>query len=73
MWNNNLQVLQTFCSHHSQNAWVLFPGLGWCKIKPNATDGVTNMFSQFNAARSSGRLVSAFIDAVNEITIAYLL
>lgn len=72
MWYNNKLVIQTFASHHAQNAWANIESLGWKKIKPNAPDGVTNLFIMFNAAKANGRRVNVYIDG-NEITIAYML
>lgn len=73
MWQNNLQVLATFASNDSQNAWANLSGLGWRKIGPKTSDGVTNLFQMMNAARASGRPVNVFIDGASQITIAYLL
>jgi hypothetical protein len=73
MWQNNLQVLATFASNNSQNAWANLSGLGWRKIGPNAADGVTNLFQMMNSARANGRPVNVFIDGTNQVTIAYLL
>jgi hypothetical protein len=72
MWFNNVNVLQTFGSNDSQNAWANISGPGWRKIKPGATDGVTNVFLMLNAAKANSRTVSVFVDAANLITIAYL-
>ena len=72
MWHNNKLVLQTFASHHGQNAWANIEGLGWKKIKPNAADGVTNLFILMNAAKANGRRVNVHLDA-DQIDIAYML
>ena len=72
-WNNNKNVLQTFCSNDTQNAWANIQDLGWKKIKPNAADGVTNLFVMLNAAKANGRLVHVLIeDATQQITQTYL-
>jgi len=72
-WNNNVNVVQTYASNDSQNAWVNLSGLGWKKIKPTSTDGVTNVFIIFNAAKANNRTVNAFIeDAIQQVSIAYL-
>jgi hypothetical protein len=72
-WINNVNVVQTYASNDSQNAWVNLPGVGWKKIKTGATDGVTNMFIMFNAARANARTVSVFVeDATQLVTIAYM-
>lgn len=72
MWHNNKLVVQTFGSHHAQNAWANIEGLGWKKIKPNAPDGVTNLFLLLNAAKANGRRVNVHLDG-DQIDIAYLL
>ena len=73
MWHNNKLVFTTYSSHHSQNSWANVEGLGWRKVKTGATDGVTNLYMMFNAAKGSGRRINCFVDTNNEITIAYLL
>lgn len=70
-WTYNCKVLQTFASHHSQNAWALLDGIGWRRINPGAPDGVTNMFDSFCHAVASGRLVHVNVDA-SLIHIMYL-
>jgi hypothetical protein len=37
-WHNNVNVVQTFASNDSQNAWVNLPGVGWKKIKTGANN-----------------------------------
>lgn len=72
-WFNNVNVVQTFASNDSQNAWVNIQGVGWRRIKTGATDGVTNLFIMFNAARGNARTVTVFVDdATSLVTIAYL-
>ncbi|HKX31858.1 MAG TPA: peptidase M6 [Blastocatellia bacterium] len=71
-WFTNVAVSRTFASNDSQNAWVEFGGT-WRRIKTGATDGVTNLFIMFNAAKANGRTVTVFVeDATNLVTIAYL-
>jgi hypothetical protein len=73
-WNNNVTVVQTYASNDSQNAWVNITGLGWKRIKPGATDGVTNLFILFNAAKANGRKVNVFVeDSTQFVTIVYLI
>jgi len=70
---SNKKVMLTFCSPHSMNAWGNIDTLGWKKIQPINTDGVTNMFSQLNAAKVSGRTVSgSYDDATGLIATLYL-
>lgn len=71
MWHNNKAVLQTFASNNSQNAWANIESLGWKKIKPDDSDGVTNVFVQMNAAKANNRKVSVHLDG-DQINIAYL-
>lgn len=73
MWFNGKLVLQTFASNNAQNAWALIDGVGaWRQIKTGATDGVTNLFILFNAAKANGRTVNVFVDGSNFITMAYM-
>lgn len=69
---NNKTVLQTFASSDAQNAWANIDGAGWLRIKTGAVDGVTNLFTIFNAAKANGRNVTVITDATNLITTAYL-
>jgi hypothetical protein len=73
-WNNGKNVVQTFASSDSQNAWVNLGGIGWRRIQTGAVDGVTNLFLMFNAAKANGRMVNVFLtdDSNQFITIAYL-
>ncbi len=69
---SNVQVVSTFASPHSQNAWGLVSG-GWHKIQPISVDGVTNFFVVLNAAKASGRTVSGSYDsATGQLNIIYL-
>ena len=62
MWNNNRTVSRTYTSHHSQNCYAIISGIGgWRKIRPNATDGVTNVFAILCAARANDRAVDVYI------------
>jgi immune inhibitor A len=73
MWHSNKLVLATYAYHTSQWAWANIEGVGWLRVKDGAADGVTNLFVMLNAARSSGRRVSVYVDGSNLITTAYLL
>lgn len=59
---SNAQVLMTFTSPHSMNAWGLIETQPWRKVQPISTDGVNNMFTLLNAAKASGRTVSGSYD-----------
>ena len=61
-WHSNVTVAQTYSSHHSQNAWAYFAGLGWRKIQTGAPDGVTNMLALFAQAAAEGRTVTIYAD-----------
>ena len=59
---SNLNVVQTFTSPHSMNAWGLISTQPYRKVQPISTDGTTNMFVLLNAAKASGRTVSGSYD-----------
>ncbi|MFT4535459.1 MAG: hypothetical protein ACI9P5_002828 [Saprospiraceae bacterium] len=69
---SNKQVLRTFASPHSKNAYANIATIGWRKIGQLSTDGVTNMFIMLNAAKANNKTVSGTIDAGNQISILYL-
>jgi len=62
---SNANVLTTFTSPHSMNAWGLIETQPWRKVQPISTDGVSNMFTLLNAAKASGRTVSGSYDDSN--------
>ena len=62
---SNANVLMTFTSPHSMNAWALLQTQPWRKVQPISTDGVDNMFTLLNAAKASGRTVSGSYDDSN--------
>lgn len=61
---SGLNVVQTFTSPHSMNAWGLLSTQPYRKVQPISTDGTTNMFVLLCAARASGRTVSGSYDNV---------
>jgi hypothetical protein len=62
MWSQDKDVLSTYTSHDSQNAWALISGIGaWKKIKTGKTDGVTNTFVALCAAKANGRKVDVYV------------
>ncbi len=71
-WHGNVTVTQTYASHHSQNAWAYFQGLGWRKIQTGSPDGVTNMLILFAEAVANGRNVTIYADG-DFVYQAYLL
>jgi hypothetical protein len=64
-------VQRVFVSHHSQNCWAFLQDLGWRKVEPLTTDGVTNTFIDLCSARGHGLPVTAYIEN-NTIRILYL-
>lgn len=71
-WYSNVRVIQTYATHHEQNAWVNIENLGWRKIKTDSADGVTNMHALFSEASANNRKVSVYADA-DWVYRAYLL
>lgn len=67
------EVVQTFTSPHSMNAWGLVAAHPWRKVQPISTDGTTNMFMILCAAKGSGRTVSGqYDDATGQLYTLYL-
>lgn len=70
---SNLNVVQTFTSPHSMNAWGLISTQPYRKVQPISTDGTTNMFVLLNAAKASGHTVSgSYDDATGLLYTLYL-
>lgn len=62
MWHNDRTVDRTYTTHHAQNCWAIISGIaGWTKVRPNAADGVTNVFAILCAARANGRRVDVYV------------
>ena len=72
LWQSNLTVGQTFATNESANAWAYFATVGWRRIQPGSSDGVTNMLSIFAQAEAKNRQVSIYADNSN-VYQAYLL
>lgn len=71
---SNLNVVQTYTSPHSMNAWGLIQTQPYRKVQPISTDGTTNMFVILNAAKASGRKVSgSYDDATGLLYTLYLI
>jgi C1A family cysteine protease len=71
-WHGGVTVAQTYSSHHSQNAWAYFNGLGWRRIQTGSPDGVTNMLVLFAEAAAKGKQVTIYADG-DFVFQAYLL
>jgi C1A family cysteine protease len=71
-WQSNVTVGQVYTSHHSQNAWAYFQGLGWRRIQSGAPDGVTNMLALFAQAVAKNKKVTIYVDG-DFVYQAYLL
>lgn len=70
LWQSNLIVGQTFATNDSENAWVYLNTVGWRKIFPGSTDGVTNMLSLFTEAEAKNCQVTVYLDK-NNVYVAY--
>lgn len=53
-WHASKLLLRTFATYHSKNAWAYVQDVGWRKMRPQNTDGVTNMFAAACEARANG-------------------
>lgn len=62
LWHYNKRVWNTFASSDAKNAWANIEGLGWRKIKPDSTAGVTNMFCAFCEAVANNLRVHVLAD-----------
>ena len=70
---SSLNVVQTFTSPHSMNAWGLISTQPYRMVQPISTDGSTNMFVLLNAAKASGLTVSgSYDDATGMLYTLYL-
>jgi hypothetical protein len=70
-WHSSKQVLRVFTSYHAKNAWGYIQGVGWRKVKPATTDGVTNVLAALSEARGNGKTVTVLVTAT-EIEQLYL-
>jgi len=61
-WHSNVTVSQVFASRDSQNGWAHFAGLGWRKIQPGTSDGITNMLALFAQAVAKNQKVTIYAD-----------
>ncbi len=61
-WELSKSVLRSFASPHSMNSWAYIQNIGWRKIEPRSTDGVTNMYILLVDAQAYNRTVNVYID-----------
>jgi hypothetical protein len=66
-----MNINTTYSTPHSTNAWANLPGIGWRKVKPLSTDGVTNTFLLLALAKATSKQANVNQDAANEITSVY--
>jgi hypothetical protein len=73
MWHNNKQVTRTHAKNSTQQAWAIISGVGngWIRIRPNAADGVSNVYLILSTALANNRRVDVLVTN-NEITEATL-
>lgn len=72
VWYPNISVSQVYSTPHSKNAWAYLQGIGWRKIDPNASDGVTNTLAILAIAVADGKKVTVLADGTT-IQRAYLI
>ncbi|SMO58495.1 peptidase M6 [Fodinibius sediminis] len=72
MWHYNKKVVATWAHHTSSLVYANIEGIGWRRIKEGASDGCTNLFVLFNAAKANDRTVHVQIDGTDKITTAYM-
>lgn len=70
-WQGNITILGVFAGHENQNAQIFFRNalgvVGWRRISPQASDGVTNIVTLAVAAQHMGRIVQLLITNAGEI------
>lgn len=72
MWHRNITIARTHAKNGTQACWAIVSGIpGWKRVKPNAPDGVNNVFKILNAALANGRQADVYIRA-NQIEQATL-
>lgn len=73
MWYNDKQVIRTHAKHGTQQVWAIISGVGsgWLRIKPNAADGVSNIYMILSTALANNRKVDVYMTN-NEISEATL-
>ena len=73
MWHNDKQVTRTHAKNGTQQAWAIVSGVSsnWLRIRPNAADGVSNVYMILSMALANNRRVDVLVTS-NEITEATL-
>ena len=71
MWHNNIKVKATFAADGFKDVWANLDTLGWRRIKTDASQSVSNLYTLLSGARAHDRTVNAHLDG-SEIDIAYL-
>ena len=64
----NKKVKSTFGSSDAQNAWVDIETIGWKRVRPTSSDGVTNVLLMLNAATKNGLNISGSINSNDEVS-----
>jgi immune inhibitor A len=62
-WVTNKKIKYCYAVHSTQAAWAYIETLGWRRIRPGATDGVTNVFDACCEAVANGVNVHVYVDA----------
>ncbi|MCE0486834.1 matrixin family metalloprotease [Ornithinimicrobium sediminis] len=63
-------LARVYTTPHSKNAWAYPTGVGWRKVAPTSTDGVTNTFAALVQARASDKPATMLVTGT-EITSVY--
>ncbi len=58
LWHHNRLIQRLFVTHEARNCWAYVQDVGWKKVEPSDTDGVTNMNLALCAARRHNIRVS---------------
>ncbi len=74
MWHNNRLVNRTYSTSGTQVAFAIINGVagGWKRIRPGASDGVSNILTLLSQAKANNRRVNVFING-NQIQRVVLL
>lgn len=70
-WLHSKLIQLCFATYHSRNAWAYVEDAGWRKIRPQTTDGTTNMFAGACEARCNNVRTSVLV-VNNEIEQMYV-
>jgi hypothetical protein len=71
VWQHNMQVVRTHAKVGSRQAWALFSGTSWLRIRGEATDGVSNVFDILCEALANSRRVDILVQdgQVTQVTL----